>query len=488
MEFEDEVKEMIDCHQEGDYLDFKEYDYKRENKEELVKDMVALANSHSIRNKYIIIGAVEENNVCTELREIDTKQIRDEAEFQQIINTYIYENLIVNYKVLNIDGKNILVIQIPVSNNSNRPFMVKKQIGKLKENEIYIRKGSTTSIANKKDLEYMFKENKNSKLVVQSYSEGNLFDKIQLSEVNSIIEKYKEEKFEKLKQLVNEINQLKGTEFSFGMGMSFLISKEVVKIDDEKEKFIKEALKDLKLEYEDSIFEFKNIRWETTFNGGSFSPISKTLCGDKNEIERYWKLEELDSYIFEYMAISYYFNGIPKIYNTNLVLSNIGNYFDEDIELKLIIDKDVYIGKDTLVVKDDVIKYLGNMYNDLKEELISCPRVSNIDEYYYPAVSTNVTAPHIPSYIGAMYSYKKTYLDELKDKAEDFKDDIESIFEDSIYEENNKIIIKTDFKKLMHNKSMFLESKLLFKSDKIKIDYEIRSKNSSKTIIGTIES
>ena len=320
MEFEDEVKEMIDCHQEGDYLDFKEYDYQKDHKEELVKDILALANSHSIRNKYIIIGAVEENNACTKLREIDTKQIRDEAEFQQIINTYIYENLIVNYRILNIDGKNILVIQIPVINNSNRPFMVKKQIGKLKENEIYIRKGSTTSIANKKDLEYMFKENKNSKLVVQSYSDGNLFDKIQLSEVNSIIEKYKEKKFEKLKQLVNDINQLKGKEFSFGVGVSFLISDEVVKIDDEKESFIKEELKDLNLEYEDLIFEFKNIRWKTTFNGGGLSPISKTLYGDKNEIDRYWKLKELDSYILEYLAINYYCKGLPKIYNTNLVL------------------------------------------------------------------------------------------------------------------------------------------------------------------------
>jgi hypothetical protein len=40
----------------------------------------------------------------------------------------------------------------------------------------------------------------------------------------------------------------------------------------------------------------------------------------------------------------------------------------------------------------------------------------------------------------------------------------------------------------MQNKSIFLEAKLLFSSDKIKIDYEIRSKNNSKTIYGTIES
>ena len=124
----------------------------------------------------------------------------------------------------------MLVIKIPVSNNVNRPFMVKTQIKYLKENEIYIRKGSTTALANKKDLEYMFKENKNSKLIIQSYLDGNLSDKIQLSEVNSKIEKYKQDKFKKLKQLVDDINKLKGNDFSFGTGLSFLISDEVVEI------------------------------------------------------------------------------------------------------------------------------------------------------------------------------------------------------------------------------------------------------------------
>ena len=95
MDIEEEVKELIECHGEGDYLDFKEYDYHKENKEELVKDIIAFANSHSDRNKYIIIGAIEENNVCIEIRGIDKSTIRDEAEFQQIVNTYIYEKLIV---------------------------------------------------------------------------------------------------------------------------------------------------------------------------------------------------------------------------------------------------------------------------------------------------------------------------------------------------------------------------------------------------------
>ena len=43
----EEVKELINCHEEGNYLDFREYD------QELVKDIIAFANSHSDRNKYI---------------------------------------------------------------------------------------------------------------------------------------------------------------------------------------------------------------------------------------------------------------------------------------------------------------------------------------------------------------------------------------------------------------------------------------------------
>ena len=201
----------------------------------------------------------------------------------------------------------------------------------------------------------------------------------------------------------------------------------------------------------------------------------------------------------------------------------IKNYIKEDlmVEYKIInIER-----KDLLIIKIPAannsnrpfmvktqIKYLGNMYSDLKEDFIECPRISSIDEYYYPGIATtNVSPPHIPSYIGSMHRYEQTYLEKLKEKADDFKYDIENIFEDSIYEENDKIIIKTDFKKIMQNKSMFLEAKLLFKSDSlkelkafitmcasersekgmrvnIKIDYEIRTKNISKTIHGVIES
>lgn len=480
MEFEDEVKEMIDCHQECDYLDFKEYDYQPSHKSELIKDILALANSHSIRNKYIIIGIAEENNVCKEIMGVDIGHIRDEAEFQQIINTYIYENLIVNYKLMKMNDKDILIIQIPASNNANRPFMVKKQIDRLKENEIYIRRGSTTGLASKKDLEYMMGSKKSSNLVLKSYQNGELSNKILLAEVKTKIEEYRKKKFDNLRDKVNKIMNLKGKKFSFNTSDFILLNNESVEFDSNKKSNIKSGLDDLGIKYDDSIFEFRNIRWQTCFGGVEI--ISKELYGDENEIKRYWMLDDLESYILEYMTIRYYEKKLPKIYSTNLVLSNIGNCVDEDIEVTLIIDKDVWIEMKNLMVNDDILVYLGNMYNDLKDELIDCPRVSSIDRY---CLSTELQAD---SYVNSIDIREKTYFDKMVEKADEFKDNIENLCIESVYEENDKNIIKLNFKKIMHNKSMFFKFKFLFKSDKIKINYEIRSKNSPNVINGCIES
>ena len=49
----------------------------------------------------------------------------------------------------------------------------------------------------------------------------------------------------------------------------------------------------------------------------------------------------------------------------------------------------------------------------------------------------------------------------LNERAEYFKVDIDNIFVDSIYEENDKILIKVDFKKIMQNKSMFIRDKVI---------------------------
>ena len=137
--------------------------------------------------------------------------------------------------------------------------------------------------------------------------------------------------------------------------------------------------------------------------------------------------------------------------------------------------------KETIIVYDNACKYLVNMYEDLNKQLIFCSRVSYIDEYYQPVEKINDALPYISPLIGKMHN-GATYLDKLADKADEFKYDVEQLYDNSVYEENDKIIIKINFKKLMQNKSMFITPKLLFKTSDVKIDYEIRSKNNPKVV------
>lgn len=484
MDFENEVKEMIDCHSEGDYLDFKEEDYHKDNKQELVKDIIAFANSHSTRNKYIIIGAIEENNLCTGLKNIDKSQIKDEANFQQIVKTYIYENLVVNYKVLNICDNDILVIQIPSSNNDNRPFMVKKQIGNLRENDIYIRRGSSTDLATKKDLEYMFKSNTKSKLLIQSYLDGKIEDNLQLNEINKIIKQYKDAKLRQLIDNVKRINNLKGNKYFFAPDI--FLSKDKIELEQDTVEFIKKALKVLNIKYDTSIFEFPNIKKKINLTGGIYGTGSTSLCGDSNEIERYWLIKELNDYILEYFTINDLYEKLPKIYSTNLLISNIGNYFDEDIELKLIINKKDFINAKIFIPDETSFKYLGNLYKDLREYLIDCPKVSNVDQYYNEFPIVQNSTPYVPDFMGFMQHSEPTYLEQLEENADNFKYDIENLFVNGLYEENDKIVLKIDFNKIMQNKSIFLESKILLANKNVEIAYEIRSKNTPNIIEANI--
>lgn len=91
-----------------------------------------------------------------------------------------------------------------------------------------------------------------------------------------------------------------------------------------------------------------------------------------------------------------------------------------------------------------------------------------------------------PFILGA--NYTPTYLEKLKDSMGDVKIQLEDIYDFEKYEEEDFIVLKFYFPKLMQNSSIFLKSKLLFNSNNITINYEIKSKNNKDIIFGKISS
>jgi|AntRauTorcE11898_2_1112593.scaffolds.fasta_scaffold01099_2 predicted HTH transcriptional regulator len=94
-----DIEQIIKYNSEGPTLDYKKEEYplgKHAKRNEILKDISALANHHSDTDKYIIIGVKEENGVAKDFYEIE--RLTDEAAYQKFVNENIEPKINFNYK------------------------------------------------------------------------------------------------------------------------------------------------------------------------------------------------------------------------------------------------------------------------------------------------------------------------------------------------------------------------------------------------------
>lgn len=116
-EIENRLEEMIRYYQENDYLDFKLIEY--EKNENLVKDVLALSNSFSSGEKFIIIGLKKKENEHIFQEVIDPK---DSASIQQLIHQNIIPELNIEYIPFTYEGKKLVVLIIKNPNDVLTPI------------------------------------------------------------------------------------------------------------------------------------------------------------------------------------------------------------------------------------------------------------------------------------------------------------------------------------------------------------------------------
>jgi len=148
--------------EESSTLDFKEEQYKfvGENdiaKSELLKDILAFANSWKRTDSFILIGVKEVKGARSEV--VGINQHIDDAQLQQFVNSKTQKPLTFAYKTLSFEEVQIGVIWIPVQ---TRPIYLKKDYGKLKSNIVYIRRGSSTAEAAPDEIAKMGNEDTSS--------------------------------------------------------------------------------------------------------------------------------------------------------------------------------------------------------------------------------------------------------------------------------------------------------------------------------------
>ena len=147
-----ELLEQLLHDPESQSLDFKQAQYRFEraselDKSELLKDVLAFANSWRRTPAYILIGVREVKGGRGQI--IGIADHIEDATLQQFVNSKTQRRVELSYEVVQLEDVEIGVIEIPIQ---ERPFYVKATYGKVKADIVYIRAGSSTREATPEDL------------------------------------------------------------------------------------------------------------------------------------------------------------------------------------------------------------------------------------------------------------------------------------------------------------------------------------------------
>jgi hypothetical protein len=144
--------EVLLYQNESETLDFKEDQYAFDGatdiqKSELLKDILAFANSWRREDAYILIGVREVRGgrsiVCGASGHLLNRNL------QQFVNSKINRPITFSYAENEFDGHKVGILAVPIQ---DRPFFLTKDYGRLKAKTVYVRRGDTTDEASPDEI------------------------------------------------------------------------------------------------------------------------------------------------------------------------------------------------------------------------------------------------------------------------------------------------------------------------------------------------
>ena len=150
--FNSEMLEALLDMDEGPTLDFKreQYPFGKETaevKSELLKDILAMVNTHRYRTAYILVGVEEVRGGRSKVVGVDRHW--EDATLHQFVNSKTNRLAEFDYMPFQVDDKEIGVFRIPIQ---DRPIYAFKDYGKVSANTVYLRDGSSTGVASPDDI------------------------------------------------------------------------------------------------------------------------------------------------------------------------------------------------------------------------------------------------------------------------------------------------------------------------------------------------
>lgn len=136
-------------------LDFKRTQYVSAKHDDVLKDVMALANAEVDGDRYIIIGVEPRAGGPNRVVGVPTGQVVDDAVYQQLVHENIEPDIGFAYETHDIGGQ--LVCMFRIFDCRERPYVMKKDYGNtLRRGDGWIRKGSHQLRLMREDLERIY--------------------------------------------------------------------------------------------------------------------------------------------------------------------------------------------------------------------------------------------------------------------------------------------------------------------------------------------
>ena len=155
MSIQSQLIEHLLREDEGTTLDFKREQYPfvgatKDEKSELLKDVLAFANAFRRTDAYILVGVEERRGMRSEV--VGVEPHLDDASLQQFVNSRTQRAVTFSYHEVIHDNRSIGVLHIPLQ---ERPIYARANYGKVQKDAVYLRRGSSTGTATPEEIVLM---------------------------------------------------------------------------------------------------------------------------------------------------------------------------------------------------------------------------------------------------------------------------------------------------------------------------------------------
>ena len=147
------LDDLIKFENENTRLDFKATQYLKPVHEHFLKDVLAMANADVEGDRYIVVGVDYKPDGSRNYLSINTVDFVDSATYHQLVRENIEPEIHFEYVRYDFEGHLLGVFRIYDCND--KPYMMRKDFGKLKQGNAFIRKGSHQPPLTRKDLDHI---------------------------------------------------------------------------------------------------------------------------------------------------------------------------------------------------------------------------------------------------------------------------------------------------------------------------------------------